>query len=100
MTFIKTKQLAAFLLSGLLLLFVVLSMAYTIQELEHDCTPEQCPICICVHELTRTYKQIASGLLTFSSFSLLTTFLRVVILLCLPLFVCTTLITQKVRMDN
>lgn len=95
----RTRHLA--LLICLCFIFVFLfSLTYITVEANHDCTGENCPICACIHSAERTLQQMGSGvMLSFLVISSLITILSSFISR-LPIFPCTTPVSQKIRMNN
>ena len=87
------------LLSTMLVCFLLFSNMFSIQELGHDCHPEQCSICHMLHDIESSAKQLLGGLAFFDGL-LPITILSLVLLLVTPLLAHLTPITQKVKMLN
>ena len=97
----KNKQkISALLISAALIAVLSLSLIFLVKEAGHQCTGEDCPVCAGIHQIRQSIRQIGGGeaveaaavpalivsaLLAFSSVSYVSS---------------TSLITQKVRMDN
>lgn len=100
----KNKQkISALLISAALIAVLSLSLIFLVKEAGHQCTGEDCPVCAGIHQIRQSLRQIGGGeaveaaavpavpalivsaLLAFSSVSYVSS---------------TSLITQKVRMDN
>ncbi len=96
----RTKKIPAFIM-GLFLSFVVLFSAFYIAaEAEHECSGEDCPICVCIHQCEQTLHRISCGIQES-----VVAFVPVILLL-LAVFtvmyaaVQETLVSEKVRLND
>ncbi len=86
---------------GLMMLVIVLFSAFYIAaETDHDCTGEDCAVCICIQQCENTLRGIGDGISVSSSGIIPFLF----VLLAAALFVTAvpsdTLISRKVRLNN
>ncbi len=96
----KKKRIAAGSIVILMLLIMLLSVFFIAVEAVHDCSGEDCPICICIEQCENILHQVSDGMV-----SVISMLLPVV---CIPfllfLFVFNlpreTLVSKKVRMDD
>ncbi len=94
------KRIAAGIM-GILMLFIMLFSAFYIAaETDHDCSGEDCPVCVCIQQCENTLRVIGDGI--SASSSVIIPFL--LILLAAALIVTAvpsdTLISRKVRLNN
>ena len=94
------KNLFILLLTCVFIMFILFTTAFGIQEFEHQCAEEHCPICWCIHQAELTLKQLSSGFLAFGGLLPLPFILLVSLLAMMPLLSCSTPVTQKVKMLN
>ena len=71
----NAKRYAAFIFSIVFIFATVFSVFYIANEINHDCTGHDCPICECVHQAQQTLKNIGHyiggcGCAGFASFVL------------------------------
>ena len=87
-------------LGVILVLFLFLSLFFIATEAHHECSGEECPICICLEECVRSVKGFCDSLLILSALSVV--FIATV--LCSfaesKELVFNTPILSKVRMNN
>lgn len=95
----RKKNIAV--IACVLFVFVTLaSLFYIAKEENHQCTGEDCPICACVRQAEQIVKNVGTAV----SYSVATDLMlvRITDVLtagCLGVL-CTTLVSQKVRLDS
>ena len=94
------KRIAAALLGLLLLSLLLCSAFYVAAEAEHDCTGEDCPVCLSLEHCASLLRQLGSGarIQSAASLSVLTVFLAALVLASVGL--TETPVTRKVRLNN
>ena len=70
------------------------------KEANHKCTGEDCPICACVHQVEQNLKNLGTGFAV--DFCAIFSVLSIVSVICCQTenFFCTSLVSQKVRLNN
>lgn len=96
----KKQKLLAQIICILFLCVTAFSMIFLAEEADHQCTDTQCPVCTCIHQIEQALKTLGTG--TISGV--------ILIPVLIYLFVCsdlqqeiilnTSLISQKVRLDE
>lgn len=96
----KKQRTLASLICAVFIIVTSFSLFFIVKEADHDCRGENCPICACIHQAEETLKQLGTGTVGVSAFlPFVETF--VLALACTFLLVpCTSLISQKVRLNN
>ncbi len=86
---------------GLLMLVIVLFSAFSIAaEADHECSGEDCPVCVCIHQCENALHRIGDGITVR-----ITVAAPVILILLAAAFAITavsrnTLISRKVRLNN
>lgn len=96
----KKQRLLAQIVCILFLCVTVFSMIFLAEESNHQCTDTQCPVCTCIHQIEQAIKTLGTGMISGV----------ILIPVLIYLFVSgdpqqkvilnTTLISQKVRLDE
>ena len=97
-----TKRKRAFSVAvGILFLFVIFaSLFYIAEEENHNCTGEDCPICANIHMAEQNIKSLGTGTIVHSTMNLVL-LLFLVVVAGQALFVSiTSLVSQKIRLNN
>ena len=96
----NTKKTLSVAVSVFLLFVIFASLFFVVEEADHHCTGEDCPICANIHQAEQTLRNSANC--TISSTSV-----NAVPVLCVVMTVCqyflatgTSLVSQKVRLNN
>lgn len=96
----KKQRTLAFLTCATFIIVTFFSILFIVKAADHDCTGENCPICICIHQAEQTLKRIGTGTMEVTDF-LPAIELFVLVLACTFLLVpCTSLVSQKVRLND
>lgn len=95
----KKRGLIAAFSCVAIILVLFLSSFYIAAERNHSCTGEDCPICMCIRQCESCLKQLGAG---NAGGRALTAVLSVLEIVSVVLYVATrtTLVSQKVRMNN
>ena len=97
----QLKSRIAVFLSSLLLLVTMLSAVLLIAaEAEHDCTGDDCPICACIRQCETCLSVLSGGCTGAFSFIAFGTFVIFIAKAAKDTFKSTTLVTQKVRLND
>lgn len=90
----------ALILSVATMSLIVLSVGYVIKEANHDCTGEDCPICVQIEQCLNNFRTLGTGTEIQSDIFVVEKFFEPTIFLYVCLIVPFTLTKQKVRLDN
>ena len=94
------RRLSAAFICAALIAITLFSALFIVKESRHDCTGEDCPVCVCLHQAEQTLRQISAGPAEaageFAIYFVLVT-LSAYLSLSVPVV---SLISQKVRMNN
>lgn len=96
----KKKRVFSMAVCILFLFVTFASLFYIVKEAGHECTGENCPICACVHQAHQTLKNLGTGTIIWSG-----TIFTILFTLCVFMqYVCmilnTSLVSQKVRLND
>ena len=96
----KKQRTLAFIICMTFIVTALFSIFFIVKEVNHDCTGEKCPICSCIHQMEQTLKQLGTGSTTkvlsiHDSFFIITP-----LFLFIAFIPCTSLISQKVRLND
>lgn len=95
----KQKTLAALICTAFMLV-AFFSIFFIVEEARHDCTGENCPICACIHQAEKTLKQVGAGAVGAAGFHPVFEMLALALVCTFLLVPCTSLISQKVRLND
>ena len=76
------------------------SLFYIVKEENHDCTGEDCPICVCLHQAEQVLKNLGSGKSEAQTTGLIQLLIGFVLPVCYAMFRATSLVSQKVRLND
>lgn len=98
----NTKRKCAFsIVLCILFLFVTLaSLFYIVEEANHHCTGEDCPICVNIHQAEQTLRNIGNGIIAIITVIPVPALFMVLTVCQFLLVLCTSLVSQKVRLNN
>lgn len=96
----KSQRIAATILSIAILVVVLFSSFYLAAEENHDCTGEDCPICVCIQQYENNIRQMVNEEITNVLANLLVMFFLLPIYIRAIFVFKPTLVTQKVRLNN
>lgn len=96
----KKQKALAFLTCAVIIITTLFSIFFIVKEADHDCTGEGCQACACIRQAEQVLKQLGTGLAE-TAVSAPASAQSAIVLVCVFLFVCcTTLISQKVRLND
>lgn len=97
----KKKKMIAMFISVIFVFVMLSSLFYIAKEENHKCTGEDCPICSCLHQAERTLKNLGTGLIvSFSLNSIVIITGLMDSICCIWVLLCTSLVHQKVRLND
>lgn len=92
------------LLSGIactmLVTVMLVSLFYIVKEEDHQCTGEDCPVCVCIHQAEQTLRNLGTGLAAAVCVPLTVTGGIPVVSGYRPAVRGSSLVAQKVRMND
>ncbi len=96
----RFKRMPAIIMGILLSAIVLFSAFYIAAEAEHDCSGEDCPICVCIQQCERTLQQIAAGITELAATLIPAILLAITVPLTVWVSVQGTLVSRKVRLND
>ena len=98
----NTKTKKAFSVAAcILFLFVTFaSLFYIVKEENHHCTGEDCPICANIHQAEQTLRNVGNGTITIADISSMPILFALLIAGQFLLVSDTSLVSQKVRLND
>ena len=94
------KKLFAGIFAAIFIMTVFFSCLFIAEEINHECSGADCPICAFMEECENTLHRIGSGPISYISSVFPAMFYLALIFAALSEPVKETLVTYKVRMDN
>ena len=95
------KQRISSLVICMVFLFVVCSsLFYIVKETGHHCSGEDCPICANMHQAEQTLKNLGNGATISMSISPMPVIFTLLLTGTFFFIIYTSLVSQKVRLDN
>lgn len=94
------NRIAAGIMAILMLAFVVFSAVFIAEETDHDCCGEDCPVCACIRLIENAQRQLGTGAPVSFPYILPVLFISLTAVLSFTAVLKTTLVSQKVRMDD
>lgn len=99
-SFSKKQKAFAALLSTAMIVGVLLCTLYIAKEAHHDCTGADCPICACMRQCINNFKQLGFALLIPQMAVTAAVCIVMLILRYEAILPYSTLVLQKVRLDE
>ena len=97
----KSQRIAAAVLSAVVLLAMLFSVIFMIEEAHHDCVGEDCPVCASIAACVKTFDSLADGAAKPKIPIALALFTAVAaITASTQIFSSETLISKKIRQNN
>lgn len=96
----KKKRHIAAVLCIVLLFITFASLFYIAKEENHQCTGDDCPVCACIHQAEQNLKNLGTGLTV--EFCVIFKALLEGVIICAYAkeLLFTSLVSQKVRLNN
>lgn len=101
-SFLKTnkQRLITAFICAVIIFVPFLSSIYIVSEANHDCTGADCPICACIQQYEHQLKQLGTGKTVKTAAAAAEFFVVAVVFFVLYTASFTTLVTQKVRLND
>ena len=94
------RQSAAVALCGMILAVLLISMSYIVVESHHDCIGEGCPVCEMLELCQHTIQKIGAVVFISVVFIFASALESYKVIIYFFVFENSTLVRQKVRMNN
>ena len=96
----KRKRALSVTVCILFLFITFASLFYIIEEVNHNCTGEDCPVCANIHQAEQTLRNLSTGTIVHTAVNPIS-IMYVLVIAGHVLFVSrTSLVSQKVRLNN
>ena len=96
----KRKKIISVAAAILFLFVTFASLFYIAEEENHHCTGEDCPICINIHQAEQTLKNLGNGMITIVTVNPMLIWFALLITGPFLLVSDTSLVSQKVRLND
>ncbi|MCR5005884.1 MAG: hypothetical protein K6A77_08250 [Clostridiales bacterium] len=96
----KSKRTAAGIMGLMMLFFVLFSALFIVVEADHECTGEDCPICLCIEQCEELMRQIGTGIKVMAMAVIISLGVLSAVCQCTDRVPLGTLVTEKVRLNN
>ena len=96
----KKKKITAAIICIIFIVVTFASLFYIVKEENHKCTGEDCPICACIHQAEQTLKNLGTGITVEFSSNFLTLLEGIITISCIWMIPGTSLVHQKVRLND
>ena len=97
----KKQRIAAIIACFILMAVTFLSLFYIEKELNHDCTGEDCAVCICIHQAEAVLKNIGNGVsLSIHAINIMLFTVCLGISVCFILVFKTSIIRKRVQIND
>ena len=93
------KKFSAFLVATTASV-LILSVAYIIAESNHDCTGDDCSVCVCIEQCLNNFRTLGTSDEMQAEIFIVEKFSEPPIFIYVCLILSITLINSKVRLDN
>ncbi len=93
-------KIHALILSMLLSVVLLFSAFYIVAEAHHECSGEDCPICVCIHQCERTLQQIGNGITEVAAVFLAAVLAYLITLPVMDVLMQETPVSRKVRLND
>ena len=96
----ESKRILSFVMGIIMLVMILFSGFYIAHEIDHDCSGEDCPICICITQCESLLELISCA--TANNIEISFNTCIIILSVCFPVlfFIHKTLILKKVRLNN
>lgn len=96
----KTKKFFSVAVCTLMLFVTFASLFYIVKEENHHCTGEDCPICANIHQAEQTLRNIGNGTIMIAAINPMPILFVLLITGQFLLVSDTSLVSQKVRLND
>jgi len=97
---IKKKSAFSVAICILYLFVIFASLFYIVEEVNHDCTGEDCPVCTNIQQAEQIIRNLSTGMIVHAIVNRMPIIFVLVIAGLVLLVSRTSLISQKVRLNN
>ncbi|MCR4588923.1 MAG: hypothetical protein K5682_10985 [Lachnospiraceae bacterium] len=95
------QKMTAWIITMMMLIFLVVSSFYIAAESEHHCHGEaDCPICACIQQCQQILHHMSDGMTLQIAVTLPTLIFLFTVPVTAPDWLCSTPISRKVRLNN
>lgn len=96
----KSRKRISLALCMVFLFITFASLFYIVEEADHHCTGEDCPVCAQIREAEQNLRNLGTGAVVYESTYVLPFLILLVIAAKAAFIPCTSLVEQKVRLNN
>ncbi|WP_138269559.1 hypothetical protein [Anaerofustis stercorihominis] len=96
----KSKKIIAYIITFMIISFLLFSSLFIIKNVNHDCVGDDCPICNFIHDIEHVLKNLDSGKAVWSFYLFKILFYFNLITFISYSVLKRTLILEKVRLNN
>ncbi len=96
----ENRKIAAGIICAMMLVIMLFSAFYIAAEAGHECTGEDCPVCVCIRQCEKALHEIGDGLSAQAAVILPLIALIAVVYTLKNELPAVTLVSRKVRMDD
>lgn len=96
----KKQKTLAFLTCAAFIIVTLFFILFIVKEADHDCTGENCQVCACIHQAQQTLKQLRTGTAGATVYPSIITQYALALVCVFLAAPHTSLISQKVRLNN
>ena len=96
----KSNKILSILICITLLFVAAASLFYLAEEINHSCTGENCPVCANMHQAEQTLKNLGTGVIANVVSVFRPTIILCIIMVRFFFVICTSLVSQKVRIND
>ena len=96
----RTKRTFSVAVCILFLFVTFASLFYIVKEENHHCTDEDCPICANIHQAEQTLRNVGNGTITIAAINPMPILFALLITGQFLLVSDTSLVSQKVRLND
>ena len=97
---VKNKKILSITICITLLFVAAASLLYLSEEINHSCTGEDCPVCASMHQAEQTLKNLGTGAITNAAAVFSPAIIMCIIMIRFFFVICTSLVSQKVRIND
>lgn len=96
----KKQRTTALIVSVLILMISLFSIFFIVEEGNHDCTGQDCPICACMQQAEQVIRNLGTGLYAAETGVLIVSLIYGLAISIDEAISVLTPVNQKVRMNN
>mgnify|MGYP006918868324 FL=1 len=96
----RKMRLISGIVCTMLIVVMFVSLFYIVKEENHQCTGEDCPVCACIHQAEQILRNLGTGLVVAVCVSFTVTGGMPVVSGYCSTVRCSSLVAQKVRMND